>query len=522
MNIASLLARPSAAHPDTVAVAIGRTDVWTYRAFAANVSRLAHALRSRCGLAQGARVALAMRNCPEFLLVLFATWHAGLAAVPLNFRLHRQEFRYIVDNAGVELLFVTPDLAPTLAALDSEVEALRSIVCTADESFRELFAEGAEAMPCAETDPDDPAWIFYTSGTTGRPKGATLTHRNLAFMTQAYFADIDAIAPGDAMLHPAALSHGAGLYSLPSIAHGGRQVICEQPSFDPAEVLELIAAHRNVALFGAPTMLKRLTLAAAEVGADTANLRTFVYGGGPAYVEDLRAALAAFGPKLVQIFGQGETPMTITALGRDDHRDEVLHTCGIARTLVDVRVFDDGDRDVPPGELGEIVTRSDCVMRGYWANPQANAETLRGGWLHTGDLGSMDERGYLTLKDRAKDLVISGGSNIYPREIEEVILRHPQVLEVSVVGRPHPDWGEEPVAFVVPRHGVAVEAVELDRLCLDSIARYKRPRAYYFVDRLPKNNYGKVLKTALRERMRDPTAADGAVRVSEKPDRSGA
>ncbi|HVN36284.1 MAG TPA: AMP-binding protein [Casimicrobiaceae bacterium] len=521
MNIASILARPGAAHPDTVAVAVGATGVWTYRAFAAGVARLAHALRSRSGLAPGARVALAMRNCPEFLLVLFAAWHAGLAAVPLNFRLHRQEFRYIVDNAGVELLFVTPDLASTLAGLDDEVETLRSIVCTEDESFAELVG-GADAMPCAETRPDDPAWIFYTSGTTGRPKGATLTHRNLAFMTQAYYADVDAIAPGDAMLHPAALSHGAGLYSLPSIAQGGRQVICEEASFDPGEVLRLVAAHRNVSLFGAPTMLKRLTLATEAADADTSNLRTFVYGGGPAYVEDLRAALATFGTKLVQIFGQGETPMTITALARDDHRDEVLHTCGVARTLVDVRVVDDGDREVPAGELGEIVTRSDCVMRGYWGNREATAETLRGGWLHTGDLGSMDEYGYLTLKDRAKDLVISGGSNIYPREIEEVILRHARVLEVSVIGRPHPDWGEEPVAFVVARPGLVVEAAELDRLCLDSIARYKRPRAYYFVDSLPKNNYGKVLKTSLRERLRDPNAASGAVRVSEKPDRSGA
>jgi len=520
--MASIVARPSAAHPGAVAVAVGRRDIWTYRAFAANVSRLACALRSRCGLAAGARVALAMRNCPEFLLVLFAAWHAGLAAVPLNFRLHRQEFRYIVDNAGAELLFATPDLASTLAGLDDEVEALRSIICTGDAPFSALFADGAGSMPCAQTNPDDPAWIFYTSGTTGRPKGATLTHRNLAFMTQAYFADIDTIAAGDAMLHPAALSHGAGLYSLPSIAQGGRQVICEQASFDPAEVLELIAAYRNVSLFGAPTMLKRLALAAEAGSADATNLRTFVYGGGPAYVEDLRAALATFGPRLVQIFGQGETPMTITSLGRDDHRDEVLHTCGIARTLVDVRVVDDADRDVAPGELGEIVTRSDCVMRGYWANPQASAETLRGGWLHTGDLGSMDERGYLTLKDRAKDLVISGGSNIYPREIEEVILRHAQVLEVSVIGRPHPDWGEEPVAFVVPRPGRTVEAAELDRLCLDSIARYKRPRAYYFVDSLPKNNYGKVLKTALREHLRNATSAAAGVRISERPDRSGA
>ena len=500
MNIANLLARAGSAHPDAIAIGVGRRDLWNYREFAARVARLARAMREELGLRPGARVALAMRNCPDFLLVLFATWHAGLCAVPMNFRLHRKEFRYILDNAGAELCFVSDDLALALDGIEREVESLRSI-CTAEATFANLIDAAATPMRCADADPDDPAWIFYTSGTTGKPKGATLTHRNLAFMTQAYFADIDTIRPGDAMLHPAALSHGAGLYALPSIAQAGRQVLCEQTSFDPAEVLDLIAFHRKVSFFAAPTMLKRLTLAAQDSGAEIANLRTIIYGGGPMYVEDLRQSLAVLGPRLAQIFGQGETPMTITSLGRGDHREDVLHTCGIARTLVDVRVVDESGRELPTGETGEIVTRSDCVMRGYWNNPRASDETLRGGWLHTGDVGSMDERGYLTLKDRAKDLLISGGSNIYPREIEEVLLRHDQVLEVSVVGRPHPDWGEEPVAFVVSRPGATIGVAELDRLCLDAIARYKRPRAYYFVDSLPKNNYGKVLKTTLREQL---------------------
>ena len=261
MNIASLLTRSSAAYPDTVAVGVGRRDVWTYAALANRVARLAHALREM-GLQPGARVALAMRNCPEFLLVLFATWHAGLAVVPINFRLHRQEFKFIIDNAGAEVCFVSSDLASTLAGLEREIESLRTVIDCDDTAFADLVAGAANEMPCAETEPDDPAWIFYTSGTTGRPKGATLTHRNLGFMTQAYFADIDSIGPGDTMLHPAALSHGAGLYALPSIAHGGRQVICEQPSFDADEVLDLIAGHRNVSFFAPPTMLKRLTLAA--------------------------------------------------------------------------------------------------------------------------------------------------------------------------------------------------------------------------------------------------------------------
>jgi len=180
---------------------------------------------------------------------------------------------------------------------------------------------------------------------------------------------------------------------------------------------------------------------------------------------------------------------------------ERLGSCGVPRTGVLVRVVDDNDDELPAGEIGEVVTRSDCVMEGYWGNPAANAETLRGGWLHTGDLGSIDDDGFLTLRDRSKDMIISGGSNIYPREIEEVLLRHPNVVEASVVGRPHPDWGEEVVAFIVAKPGAQVEKPALDRLCLDHIARFKRPRDYRFVEALPKNNYGKVLKTELRQRL---------------------
>ena len=225
------------------------------------VARLARALREECGLVEGDRVAIAMRNCPEFLLVLFATWHAGLVAVPMNFRLHRQEFRYIIDNSGAKVCFVSADLAPTLNGLESEVETLDSVIRTADADFaaRRLgFGRPRARRRAARGSGVD----FLHERNDGTAKGATLTHRNLGFMTQAYFADIDTIGPGDAMLHPAALSHGAGLYCLPSIAQGGRQVVCEQASFDPGEVLNLISTHRNVVVFAAPTMLKRLTLAA--------------------------------------------------------------------------------------------------------------------------------------------------------------------------------------------------------------------------------------------------------------------
>jgi len=277
----------------------------------------------------------------------------------------------------------------------------------------------------------------------------------------------------------------------------------ESGGFDPAEIYELLQVHRGVTMFAAPTMVKRLVDHPGATG--SAGLKTIIYGGGPMYVADCKAALARFGNKLVQIYGQGESPMTISCLDRALHADtahpryaERLASVGHAFTGVEVRVADADDNPLPAGEIGEILVRGDTVMAGYWNNPAASAETLRNGWLHTGDVGSLDEDGFLTLKDRSKDVIISGGSNIYPREVEEVLLRHPAVSEVSVVGQADAEWGEIVVAFIVAR-GAAPDSAELDALCLDHIARFKRPKRYFVVDALPKNNTGKVLKTRLRE-----------------------
>jgi long-chain acyl-CoA synthetase len=301
------------------------------------------------------------------------------------------------------------------------------------------------------------------------------------------------------------MSHGSGLYNLPHVAMGALQVVPESGQFDPPEVFALIAHYPGTAMFAAPTMVKRLVEHPQAVGADTSNLKTVVYGGGPMYVEDLRQAMARLGNRFVQIYGQGESPMTITALSRAEHantehpRHEArLASVGRAQTVVEVRVADRDDLTLAPGELGEVLLRGDSVMLGYWNDPEASAETLRGGWLHSGDIGVMDEDGFLTLKDRSKDVIISGGANIYPREIEEILQRHPAVLECAVVGRPHAEWGEEVVAFVVARAGEALETAALDALCLAQIARFKRPRRYRLVEALPKNDAGKVLKTELR------------------------
>jgi long-chain acyl-CoA synthetase len=249
-------------------------------------------------------------------------------------------------------------------------------------------------------------------------------------------------------------------------------------------------------------MIKKLVEAPAATTADTANLKNIIYGGGPMYLSDLKAAMNLFGNKLGQIYGQGESPMTITTLTRAMHRDasdQRLASVGVAQSVVEVKVVDEQGGELPAGEVGEICVCGDVVMTGYWNDPEATARALIDGWLHTGDMGAFDQDGFLTLKDRVKDVIISGGSNIYPREVEEVLLLNEDVVEVSVVGNPHPEWGEEVIAFVVTREGTLIDEAELDRLCLDNIARFKRPRRYVFLESLPKNNYGKVLKTALRE-----------------------
>ena len=479
MNLVQLLLRSARWQPERPALALGKRPVRTYREMASRVARLSGALAQRFGLKKGERVALAMKNCPEFYEALFACWHAGLTAVPMNAKLHPKEFAYILENSGARLCFVTPDLQAAVPAGMAVEEALGD----------------REAAP-ADVDPEDVAWLFYTSGTTGVPKGAMLTHRNMLFQTHAYFADIDKLEPGDTALHPAPLSHGSGLYGLPHFAVGALNVIPESGHFEPAEIFELLEHWPNASFFAAPTMIVRLL--ASPAARTPRNLKTLTYGGAPMYVADCLRAIDLFGPRLFQLLGQGEAPMTITGLPQRLHRERrKLETCGFARTGVEVRIFDEEDNELPPGEVGEIVTRSDCVMKGYWENPAASAKALHGGWLHTGDLGSMDEEGFVTIKDRSKDMIISGGANIYPREIEEVLLRHPAVAECSVVGRAHPEWGEEVVAFVVAK--TTVKSEELDSLCLANIARFKRPREYRFVEALPKNNYGKVLKTELRK-----------------------
>ncbi len=511
MNLALWLQTSARVWPDRPAVAHGTRTVWTYGDLAGVVARIAAGLRAR-GIARGDRIGLFMGNSTDYLAAMWGAWWAGAVLVPMNARLHGREAAWIAGHSGQRLCLVdtahAAELAPHLpegCTLVDDAGALRSAVPL--------------PQPAGRSE-DDAAWLFYTSGTTGRPKGVTLTQRNLRWAAMAYVATVQPVAPGDAFLHPAPLSHGSGLYHLPYVMNGGVNVVPASGGLDEAEFFALAAHWRNASTFAAPTIVKRLATHAQQQlqGADARalargldGLATIVYGGAPMYLADLEAARAALGPHLAQIYGQGESPMTITVLPRSVIEDrghprwrERMASVGFAQPMVEVSVRSPDGQALPAGAAGEVCVRGEVVMAGYWQQPEATAAALRDGWLWTGDVGRLDEHGFLTLLDRSKDLVISGGNNIYPREVEEALLTHPAVAEVAVIGRPDAEWGESLVAYVVRRapHDAAADAetaAALDAHCLAQIARYKRPKLWRFVAELPKNNYGKVLKTALRE-----------------------
>jgi long-chain acyl-CoA synthetase len=496
MNLALWLARAGLSHGDRPALGYGRRVIKRYDEVAERAARLAASLRNRFDLRPGDRVAIAATNTPDYLEVMFGIWHAGLAAVPANAKLHGRELGYILEHSGARACFTSDALEVEIAP--HAPPTLERLITIGSPEYEALFtADPVGAWPCAG---DDLAWLFYTSGTTGRPKGAILTHRVLAAASYAYAAEVDPIAPGDPLLHAAPMSHGSGLYMMATVARLGISVVPESRSFDAEEVLGLFQTWPRTSMFAAPTMVKRLVECRADCNPE--HIRTIIWGGAPMYLADALAAIERFGPRFAQIYGQGESPMTITSLSKQDIADrshprwaDRLASAGRPYACVEVIVADANDRALPPGETGEVLCRGDVVMPGYWRNREASAATLRGGWLDTGDVGAFDAEGYLALKDRSKDVIISGGSNIYPREVEEILLEHPLVREASVIGRPDPEWGEIVVAYVVGD----VDRGELDALCLKGIARFKRPKDYVFVSALPKNNYGKVLKTELRE-----------------------
>ncbi|HEY1944753.1 MAG TPA: AMP-binding protein [Roseiarcus sp.] len=420
--------------------------------------------------------------------------------LPVNAKLHPREAAYIIGNSEAKAAVVDTDrldsvkrASPDACAFISAGSALDAILAGAREDVSSPI----------DRDPDDLAWLFYTSGTTGKPKGAMLSHRNLIAMSVNCLADICAFRPDDRLLHAAPLSHGGGLYLIPALSRGAENIIDAGGSFDPDRILRFVENEGVTVLpFLAPTMIVRLLDADSAIRTPT--LRAMIYGGAPIHVEHLRAALRRFGPVLTQLYGQGEAPMTISYLpdwAHDGADDVTLRSAGFIRSGVETRILGADGATLVQGEVGEIAVRGDVVMRGYWRNETANASSVAEGWLKTGDIGRIDACGRLHILDRRHDTIISGGTNIYPREVEDVLTRHPGVKEAIVFGLPDREWGESVAAAVVAHDGYSgLDAETLIAFCRDHLASFKKPKRIEILPDLPKNAYGKVLRRELRER----------------------
>ncbi|NOX74958.1 MAG: long-chain fatty acid--CoA ligase, partial [Alphaproteobacteria bacterium] len=459
------------------------------------------ALQAQYGIGKGDRVAIFMSNRCEYLEALYGIWFAGAGAVPINAKLHAKEAAWIIENAGAGFAFTSSDVN---AALKAAAPECLNVQIKAESDAYTAMTSDAPMAAAADIAPDDLLWLFYTSGTTGKPKGVMVSAAVITAMTLSYFADVDEVSSDDAILYAAPMSHGAGIYNFMHVIRAARHVVPDSHGFDADEILELVPQLGNVSMFAAPTMVKRLVARAKTTGANGRGFKTITYAGGPMYVADIIEAVDVMGDIFVQVYGQGECPMGITTLGRELVSDRShpnwqvrLGSVGVAQSPVLVRIGDANGNTLPIGEIGEILVKGATVMPGYWRNEAATQKALKGGWLWTGDMGAMDGDGFVTLHDRSKDMIISGGSNIYPREVEEVLLELDAVAEVAVVGRKHPEWGEVVVAFVVPTRD-SVTIADLDAHCIENIARFKRPKEYRMLRELPKNNYGKVLKTDLR------------------------
>jgi long-chain acyl-CoA synthetase len=492
LNLASLLTNAARWFPDRPAITWG-TETITYGELDQQVAALDGWLRSH-GVGRDTRVAVFMNNRPEFLMAMFGTWRCGAALVPCNARLTAEELSFVVSDSGAAVVITDETHAGTARAAAGD-----AIVCVAGPELRAILdGERTAAVPPAAVDvrSDDLAWLFYTSGTTGQPKGAMLSHGTLAFVTVSWLADLTPLNENDVTLHAAPLSHGAGFHALAATARAAHQVIPDSPSFDPLRIFDLIRAHGVTNTWMVPTQIVMLTEAAPS-DPDLPSLQYVVYGGAPMAPAATERALHKFGPIFVQLYAQGETPMTATVLRREDHRPELFGSAGRARPGMDVAIQDVDGRTLAPGEVGEVVVRGAAIMSGYWGRAEATAEALRDGWLHTGDLGRLTDDGVLFLLDRSKDLIISGGSNVYAVEVEQVLSAHPGVGDVAVIGVPDDLWGEIVVAVVVPAAG-DLDTDVLEKYCRASLAGYKIPRRWLQVESLPRNAYGKVVKRDLR------------------------
>ncbi|MGQ0685439.1 acyl-CoA synthetase [Bradyrhizobium sp.] len=513
MNLAYLVTQNARRHGERTGFIWGERS-FTWREIEAKVTALAAALAAR-GIAKGDRILVHSKNCDEMFWSMFAAFRLGAVWVPTNFRLMPDEVTWLATASRAKGFLCHgdfPDHAAAVSAASATLAFTWRIGDTGafgERSVADAVAAHADAgVEAARVDYNDPCWFFFTSGTTGRSKAAVLTHGQMAFVVTNHLADLmPGTTENDASLVVAPLSHGAGVHQLVQAARGVPTILLPTEKFDIAEACRLIETHRVSNIFTVPTILKMLVEHPAADKYDHSTLRYVIYAGAPMYREDQKAALNKLGGVLVQYFGLGEVTGNITVLppGLHDPEDGPharIGTCGFERTGMQVSIQDDNGRELKPFETGEICVIGPAVFAGYYDNPEANAKAFRDGWFRTGDLGHVDEEGFVYITGRASDMYISGGSNIYPREVEEKILTHPAVGEVAVLGVPDPFWGEVGVAVCVVREGAKpVSETELAAFLAPKVPRYKMPKRFFFWEALPKSGYGKVPKRMVRDEL---------------------
>ncbi|WP_454619181.1 acyl-CoA synthetase [Bradyrhizobium cenepequi] len=522
MNLAHIVTQNARRHGDRVGF-VWRDRSWTWREIDGLVSALAAALAAQ-GIVKGDRILVHSKNCDEMFWSMFAAFRLGAVWVPTNFRLMPDEVAYLAAASGAKAFLCHGDFPEHAAAAANP--ALQFTWRIGEEgSFGErtvtdaIAAHAGAKVDNVAVEHDDPCWFFFTSGTTGRSKAAVLTHGQMAFVVTNHLADLTpGVSEQDASIVVAPLSHGAGIHQLMQAARGVPTILLPSERFDIAETFRLIEQHRVSNLFTVPTILKMMVEHPAVDQFDHSSLRHVIYAGAPMYREDQKLAMRKLGAVLVQYFGLGEVTGNITVLPPALHDPEDgpharIGTCGFERVGMQVSIQDDQGRELKPFETGEICVIGPAVFAGYYDNPEANAKAFRDGWFRTGDLGHMDEEGFIYITGRASDMYISGGSNIYPREIEEKILTHPAVGEVAVLGVPDPFWGEVGVAVCVAREGAsAVSEAELAAYLAPKVPRYKMPKRFFFWEALPKSGYGKIPKRLIR----DELEARGLLDISTK------
>jgi fatty-acyl-CoA synthase len=484
---------------------------WTWAEIDRRVDAMAAALAAK-GVTKGDRVLVQAKNCNQMFESMFACFRLGAVWVPTNFRQTPSEVAYLGQASGASAMICHSEFPDHVTAAREAAPAIRFVMSIGTSDFGDDYDGlvqnySGQSAPVAAVEHDDPCWFFFTSGTTGRPKAAVLTHGHMAFVVTNHLCDLmPGTTQADASLVVAPLSHGAGIHQLTQVARAAKTVLLPGDKFDIEEAWSLVARWRITNMFTVPTIVKMLTEHPAVDKHDHSSLRYVIYAGAPMYREDQKHALKKLGKVLVQYFGLGEVTGNITVLPPALHEAEdgastKVGTCGYERTGMQVSIQDDVGREVGPGETGEICVCGPAVFAGYYDNPEANAKSFRDGWFRTGDLGHLDMEGFLYITGRASDMYISGGSNVYPREIEEKVLAHPGIAEVAVLGVPDKTWGEVGVAVCTLRPNARLGEKELLAWMENKVARYKLPKRVFFWESLPKSGYGKVTKKIIREEL---------------------